>query len=70
MLQGLHHINLEVMPMYNYFALALVSTIGIVFLDDDPSSVSIQEWILYAVLIYAAVGFVRKFIELAEQEKR
>ncbi len=55
--------------MYNYFALSLVSTIGIVILDDDPSIVSTQEWILYAVLIYAAVGFVRKFIELAEREK-
>ncbi len=55
--------------MYNYFGLALFSTIGIVFFDDDPGSVSIQEWILYAILIYAAVGFVRKFIELAEQEK-
>jgi hypothetical protein len=55
--------------MVNYFALALVSTVGIVFFDDDPSSVSTQEWILYAVLIYAAVGFVRKFIEMAEQEK-
>jgi hypothetical protein len=55
--------------MVNYFALALVSTVGIVFFDDDPGSVSIQEWILYAVLIYAAVGFVRKFIEMAEQEK-
>lgn len=56
--------------MYIYFALALVSTAGIVFLDDDPSSVSMQEWILYAVLIYAAVGFVRKFLELVEQEKQ
>jgi hypothetical protein len=55
--------------MVNYFALALVSTIGIVFFDDDPGSVSTQEWILYAVLIYAAVGFVRKFIEMAEREK-
>ncbi len=55
--------------MYNYFALALASTIGIVFFDDNPSSVSIQEWILYAILIYAAVGFVRKFIEMAEREK-
>ncbi|MEI7868624.1 MAG: hypothetical protein WCI11_12085 [Candidatus Methylumidiphilus sp.] len=55
--------------MYNYFALALVSTVGIVFFDEDPASVSAQEWILYAVLLYAAVGFVRKFIEMADQEK-
>jgi len=55
--------------MYNYFALALVSTIGIVFLDDDPSSVSIQEWILYAVLIYSAVGFFRVYFDLASRDK-
>lgn len=55
--------------MYNYFAMALVSTIGIVFFDDDPSSVSIQEWILYAVLIYSAVGFFRAYLEMAARGK-
>ena len=55
--------------MYNYFALAIVSTVGIVFFDDDPSSVSVQEWILYAVLIYAAVGFFRTYFELATRDK-
>jgi len=56
--------------MYNYFALALVSTLGIVFLDDDPSSVSVQEWILYAVLIYSAVGFFRTYLNLAARDKQ
>ncbi len=56
--------------MYNYFALALVSTFGIVFLDDDPASVSVQEWILYAVLIYSAVGFFRKYYEVATRKRR
>jgi hypothetical protein len=54
--------------MYNYFALALVSTIGIVFLDEDPSSVSVQEWVLYAVLIYAAVGFFRTYFDIASRD--
>jgi hypothetical protein len=54
--------------MYNYFALALVSTFGIVFLDDDPSGVSVQEWILYAVLLYSALGFFRCLIEIAKHE--
>ncbi len=56
--------------MYNYFALAIVSTLGIVFLDDDPESVSVQEWILYAMLIYSAVGFFRKYYELATRGRR
>jgi hypothetical protein len=55
--------------MYNYFAMALASTIGIVFFDDDPSSVSIQEWILYAVLLYAAIGFLRIYVKLVSQNK-
>jgi len=55
--------------MLNNFALILASMIGIVFFDDDPSSVSIQEWILYAVMLYAVVGVVRTFVELAEQNK-
>lgn len=54
--------------MYNYFALALVSTIGIVFFDDDPGSVSTQEWILYAVLIYSAISFFRLLMEMASRE--
>jgi len=53
--------------MLNYFAMALVATIGIVFLDDNPAAVSNQEWILYAVLLYAAVGFFRRFLEAARR---
>lgn len=55
--------------MYNYFALVVVSTLAIVFLDDDPASVSTQEWILYAVLIYAAIGFVRAYLDLMSRSK-
>ncbi len=56
--------------MYNYFALALAATIGIVLLDDNPDSVSVQEWILYAVLIYSSVGFLRKYLETISRQKR
>lgn len=55
--------------MLNYFALSLASTIGIVFVDDDPNSVSTEEWILYAVLLYAAIGFFRKLAELAASQR-
>lgn len=56
--------------MLNYFALSLVSTIGIVFFDDDPTSVSVQEWILYAVLIYSALGFFREYLKLIKDDHR
>lgn len=54
--------------MINYIAMISVCTIGIVFFDDDPSSVSAQEWFFYAVMIYAAIGCLRKFAEIADRE--
>jgi len=55
--------------MLNSIALVIVSTVGIVFFDDDPSSVSTQEWVLYAVLIYASLDCLRKFAELARRDR-
>ena len=55
--------------MYNYFALAAVSALAIVFLDDDPTSVSVQEWILYAVLVYAALGFFRVYLNSVSRDQ-
>ena len=56
--------------MFNYFALFTAAVIGIVVLDDDPTSVSIQEWVLFAVMIYAAVSFFRGYRELISRDKR
>jgi hypothetical protein len=52
------------MRLFNYFALFLVAVLGIVVLDDDPTGVSIQEWVLFAVMLYAAVGFFRCYRRL------
>jgi hypothetical protein len=41
----------------------LISIFGIVFLDDDPRGVSVQEWIFFVVMIYAAVAIFRGFQE-------
>lgn len=49
--------------LLNYFALFLISIFGIVFLDDDPRGVSVQEWIFFVVMIYAAVAIFRGFQE-------
>jgi hypothetical protein len=46
--------------MINYFILALVATITMVVIDDDPTSVSMQEWALFGVLIYSAVSFFKR----------
>lgn len=53
--------------MFNYLAMALAATVGIVFFDDDPGAVSWQEWILYAVLVYAALGFLRVYLDMASR---
>lgn len=50
--------------LINYFLLFLAAVVGIVVFDDDPTSVSIQEWILFAVMIYAAVSFFRIYREM------
>ncbi|CAL1239857.1 hypothetical protein [Candidatus Methylocalor cossyra] len=47
--------------MFNYFALFIVSVVGIVLFDDDPTAVSVQEWIFFAIMIYSAVSMVRLF---------
>jgi hypothetical protein len=49
--------------MINSMALFIVSVIGIVVLDDDPSGVSIQEWIFFGVMLYAAFSMFRHFQE-------
>jgi hypothetical protein len=49
--------------MFNYFALFVVSVIGIVVLDDDPTGVSVQEWILFAIMLYSAHSFFRLYRE-------
>lgn len=52
--------------MFNYIALLTVAMVGIVFFDDDPTSVSIQEWVLFAIMIYAAGQLYRRFRDLAD----
>ena len=54
--------------MFNHVALLTVAIIGMVFLDDDPTSVSIQEWVLFAIMIYAASQLYRRFRDLANGE--
>lgn len=50
--------------LFNHFALFLASVIGIVIFDDDPTGVSVQEWIFFAVMLYAALAMVRGFQDL------
>ncbi len=53
--------------MVNYFLLIVASVVGIVVFDQDPSSVSVQEWILFAVMAYSTVGLVRRLREYVRE---
>ncbi|HWO99245.1 MAG TPA: hypothetical protein VNL74_01280 [Methylococcus sp.] len=47
--------------MINYFLLFLAAVVGIVVFDDDRTSVSVQEWVLFAIMLYAALSFFRRY---------
>ena len=47
--------------LLNYFALFFAAVVGIIVFDDDPRSVSMQEWVLFIVMIYAALSFFRTY---------
>jgi hypothetical protein len=49
--------------MINYFLLIVASVVGIVVFDEDPTGVSVQEWILFAVMAYSTAGLLRKVQE-------
>jgi hypothetical protein len=55
--------------LFNYFALFLTATIGIVVFDDNPTGVSPQEWVLFAVMLYAALSFVKCYRTLVAQSR-
>lgn len=49
--------------MFNYLALFTVSAIGIFLLDEDPTQVSVQEWIFFIIMIYSAIALLRLFVD-------
>lgn len=55
------------LSLFNYFALFLVSVVGIVVFDDDPTGVSVQEWIFFAVMAYSAIAILRGFQRLIRE---
>ena len=36
--------------------------------DDDPRSVSLYEWVLFAVMLYSAFSIVRRLLALHKEE--
>jgi len=53
--------------MINYVLLIIISAIGMAALDQDPNSVSLEEWALYAVIIYSAWRLILTMIRLLKE---
>ncbi|GAB6046875.1 hypothetical protein JCM19379_06980 [Methyloparacoccus murrellii] len=51
------------MKMLNYVLLIVAGAIGMSLLDGDPTSVSLEEWAIYAVMLYASWRLVQALIE-------
>lgn len=50
--------------LISYFAALIVAVGIIVFTDDDPTSVSMIEWIMFAVAAYAANHLIRQLLKI------
>jgi hypothetical protein len=50
--------------MLNYILLIVAGAIGMSLLDGDPTSVSIEEWAIYAVMLYAFWKLIQAMIQL------
>jgi len=57
-----------VIAIVSYLCLFVVSVVVMIVTDDDPRSVSLYEWVLFAVMLYSAVSIVRRLLALHEEE--
>jgi hypothetical protein len=48
--------------------LFVAAVVGIVVFDDDPTGVSLQEWVLFAVMLYAGWSFFRIYRRMVREQ--
>lgn len=53
--------------MLNYLLLIIVSAVGMAALDNDPTSVSLEEWAIYGVMLFACWKLVQRMIEALKE---
>lgn len=53
--------------MLNYTLLIAIGALGMSVLDSDPTRVSLEEWAVYAVMLYSAWKLVQRMIELIRE---
>ncbi len=49
--------------MLNYIAMIVACSLGMAILDNDRTSVSLEEWAIYAVMLYATWRLVNLMIQ-------
>ena len=49
--------------MLNYAAMIVIGVLGMSILDTDRTSVSTEEWAIYAVILFAAWKLVQAMIQ-------
>ena len=50
--------------MLNYTLLIVAGALGMSVLDSDPTSVSIEEWAIYVVMLYSFWKLVQLMIQM------
>lgn len=55
--------------MLNYAALIIVGALGMTILDTDRTRVSIEEWAIYIVMLFAAWRLVQAMIQWIQENE-
>ena len=55
--------------MFNYAALIVIGSLGITILDTDRTRVSIEEWAIYIVMLFAAWKLVQAMIQWIQENE-
>jgi hypothetical protein len=57
------------MALLNYILMIVVGVIGMSALDEDRTKVSLEEWLIYAAIIFAAWKLVKELIRLIQEHE-
>jgi hypothetical protein len=55
--------------MFNYAALIVIGSLGMTILDTDRTRVSIEEWAIYIVMLFAAWKLVQAMIQWIQENE-
>ena len=53
--------------MISYVLHILFGALGMSLLDGDPTSVSLEEWAIYAVMLYSTWKLIQRMIDLIRE---